>query len=170
RGVRRDGGGERHRPLLDVRASPAALLWQVPYRIHAVPQDRGALQAPAPRGDVRAAIAGAGAPHHPDRPDPERGAAATRCGGGDRGPPHVDARGRGGETELQGGDVRHTRRLPGQRGHSRRVHGADPAAPRNVVVRLAGRGGVVTGAGRGIGRAIARGVARGGGSVGLGGR
>ena len=52
---------------------------QVPHRVHAVAQDRRALEAAAPGGDVRAPAAGAGAAHHPDRADAQRGAAAARA-------------------------------------------------------------------------------------------
>ena len=62
-----------------LRAPPPAILWQVPHRLHAVAEDRGAVQDAAAGGDVQPAAAGAGAADHPDRPDAQRGAAAARA-------------------------------------------------------------------------------------------
>ena len=98
---------------------------KVPRRLHAAPEDRGALEDPAAGRHVRPAAAGAGAAHDPDRQHPERGAAATRRGGGDgsRAPLHADARGR--EAEFQGRDLGHARGFPRPAGDPSRVHGAD---------------------------------------------
>src|SRR4029453_8386566 len=59
-----------------------------------------------------------GPPYH------RRLAPAARSRGGCRGPTPLHAHARGGEAELQGGDLRHARRIPRPAGDARGVHAA----------------------------------------------
>ena len=116
RGVQRDpqqhGDGARHRALLAVRAPHAPVLRPRAHRVHPGRKDRGALQAPAHRRDVRAPPPGAGAAHGADRAGRGGRARAKGRGRRDRGdaPVHDDAR--RAEAELADRHLRRARDLP----------------------------------------------------------
>src|SRR6185503_3466685 len=84
-------------------------------------QDRGTLEAAAHRRGVRAAPAGAGAPHGTDRDRARRRAVTHGRRRGDRGlpPVHDDARGR--EAEFQDPDQCRSRPLPVGSADARRI-------------------------------------------------
>src|SRR6266550_1700378 len=140
----------RHRDLLDVRAPPAAVFRARPRRLPPQRQDRRVIQDPAGRRGVRAPSAGAGAAHRSGGRGVVPGAGSARGGRRHRGVPPLHDDARRGEAELQDGDERAARRIPGRRQDARRVPAAGARRGR-AALKVA----LVTGASRGIGLAVA---------------
>ncbi len=121
REVRRDGGGEGHRVLQHVRASPAAVLRNHARGLSAEQQGHRPEQNPAHRGHVRAAPAIAGA-FDPSGGRNAQGRAAAQGRRRDlRSPPLLHDDARRGKAAFRHGDQRHAGRFSRAQGDARRV-------------------------------------------------
>src|SRR5205809_635133 len=153
RAAREPGLRARHRDLLVVRASSAAVLRQGARGLPAERPARGIVQDPTRDRGVRPPAAGTRAPHRPGGRCADGRARAPRRGRRDRGLPplHDDARRR--EAEFEDGHQRATRGPAPGRQDPRRV--PETGARRVSDGPLSGKLALVTGASRGIGRAVA---------------